>query len=241
MTLRERVHWLLRLALGLFILASVTFLSALTAMRFAVQGREVKIPDLTGKSSADAQQILQMRRVGMKVEDKLYSSYPVDSIVRQSPAPDMNLKVGEDVYVVVSLGSQKETIPLLEQNTLRAARIELLRSGLQIGEVSNVYLGDQPADTVLMQDPAPGQQNVTSPHVDFLVSLGPRPGAFVMPDLTGLPFAEAQLRLTSAGLKLAKVTPVPAPGAVPSSVVSQTPVRGQKADPSTSVDLQVAQ
>ena len=33
----------------LFILASVAFLSALTAMRYAVQGREVVLPDVVGK------------------------------------------------------------------------------------------------------------------------------------------------------------------------------------------------
>jgi hypothetical protein len=37
------------MALLLFILSSVAFLSALTAMRFAVQGREVPMPDVVGK------------------------------------------------------------------------------------------------------------------------------------------------------------------------------------------------
>lgn len=241
MTVRERLHWILRLALMLFVLASIAFLSALTAMRYAVQGREVTIPDLVGKSSNDAQQILQSRRVGLKVEDKIYSNSPVGAIVRQSPAPNMSLKTGEDVYVVLSLGPQTETIPLLEAKSLRAGRIELLRSGLQMGEVSSAYLPDEPADTILQQDPAPGQQNVTSPHIDFLVSLGPRPEAFVMPDLTGIPFAQAQLRLNAAGLKAAKITPTNAPGSPSGVVIAQSPARGQKVDNTMMINLQVAQ
>jgi hypothetical protein len=39
MTLRDRLQWIFRMALLAFILTSVAFLSALTAMRFAIQGR----------------------------------------------------------------------------------------------------------------------------------------------------------------------------------------------------------
>ena len=73
MTLRERLHWIFRMALIFFILASVAFLSALTAMRYAVQGREIIIPNLVGQQSSDAQRTLQLRGVGMKVEDRIYS------------------------------------------------------------------------------------------------------------------------------------------------------------------------
>ena len=64
MRLKERLQWILRMALLLFILASVAFLSALTAMRFAIQGREVAMPDVVGKRPMEAQQILQGARRG---------------------------------------------------------------------------------------------------------------------------------------------------------------------------------
>ena len=54
-------------------------------------------------------------------------------------------------------------------------RIELLQSGMQVGEISSAYLPGTQEDTVLMQDPPPGTTDVTSPHVNFLVSLGSRP------------------------------------------------------------------
>ena len=113
MSLRERLQWVLRMVLTLFILASVAFLSALTAMRYAVQGREVELPDVVGKRASEAQQMLQARRVGMKVEDRIYSSLPVDRVVRQSPPPDSTVKTGQFAHVVLSLGPRKETIPEL--------------------------------------------------------------------------------------------------------------------------------
>jgi len=40
MTLRERLEWLGRITLLVFILASAAFLSAITAMRIAIHGRD---------------------------------------------------------------------------------------------------------------------------------------------------------------------------------------------------------
>jgi serine/threonine-protein kinase len=241
LTLKQRLHWIFRIALMLFILASVAFLSALTAMRYAVQGREVVIPDLVGRGSGDAQRMLGVRGIGMKVEDRIYNKLPVDAVVRQSPPPNMSVKVGQDAYVVLSLGPQKEMIPELEDKSLHAARIELLRSGLQVGEVSSAYLADFSADTVIQQDPEPGTTDVVSPHVDMLVSLGPEPPAYVMPDVTGLTLLQAEAKLGAAGLKPSKTTSSAIPGTPAGIVIDQSPRRGQRVDQSTTLELQVSE
>jgi eukaryotic-like serine/threonine-protein kinase len=241
MTVAERMQWFLRMALLLFILSSVAFLSALTAMRFAVQGREVAMPDVVGKTAAPARQILRGRGVGMKVEDRIFSNLPADTVVRQSPPPNMRVKTGQSAHVVLSLGPQRVTIPQLQDRSLRAAQVELLRGGMQLGEVSSAYLPGGAADIVTEQDPAPGNTEVTGPHVNLLVSLGPRPAAYVMPELAGLPIAEAQAKLGSAGLHLSKLTPQPASDSTTGTVVGQTPARGQRVDSSSTVELQVAE
>ena len=112
----------------LFILASVAFLSALTAMRYAVQGREVVVPDVTGKRAGEAQQLLLARGIGMKVEDRIYSPLPVDEVVRQSPPPKMTVKKGQFAHVVLSLGPRKETVPQLDDRSLRAAQSRIAAS-----------------------------------------------------------------------------------------------------------------
>ena len=66
MTFRERLEWIFRMALMLFILASVAFLSALLAIRFTIQGREVAVPDVVGKKAVEAQQMLQGRGITSK-------------------------------------------------------------------------------------------------------------------------------------------------------------------------------
>src|SRR5271154_1584855 len=107
MTFRERLEWIFRMALLAFILMSVAFLSALTAMRFAIQGREVTMPDVVGKKAVEASQILQGRGVGLRVEDHVFSPLPLDSVVRQNPPGGMRVKIGQYAHVVLSLGPQK--------------------------------------------------------------------------------------------------------------------------------------
>ena len=240
-TLKEQLQWMARTALLLFVLASISFLSALTAMRFAIQGREVVVPDVVGKKAVEAQQILQGRGVGLRVEDRIFSPEPVDCVVRQSPPAGVRVKIGQYAHVVLSLGPQHVTIPKLEERSLRAARIELLRSGMQVGEISTAYLPGWQEETVIQQDPAPGTTDVSSPHVNLLVSLGPRPAAYVMPQLVSLTLAEAQSTLAGAKLKLAKLTFTPVSGTQHGIVVGQTPPRGTRIQPGATIDLQVAE
>jgi eukaryotic-like serine/threonine-protein kinase len=241
MTLRERLEWIFRMALLVFILASVAFLSALTAMRFAIQGREVSVPDVVGKNAVEAQQILQGRGLVIKVEDRLYNPLPVDVVVRQTPPPGMKVKIGQEAHVVISLGPQQATIPSLTDRSVRAARIELLRGGMQVGEISSAYLPEFENGAVLQQDPAPGTSNVTSPHVDLLVSLGARPAAYLMPELIGLSLNEAESKFSGTGLKVAKLSLAPLPGGLHGTVVGQTPPRGARVDSNTTIELQMAE
>jgi beta-lactam-binding protein with PASTA domain len=177
----------------------------------------------------------------MRVEDHTYNQLPADSIVRQSPVANTRVKTGQDAHVVLSSGPQKATIPELENTSLRTARIELLRNGLQTGEVTSAYLPNEPTDTVLVQNPTAGTTSNTGPRVDMFVSLGASPAAFVMPALSGISLAEAEPRLRSAGLKIAKITPVATPNVSPGTIVGQSPPRGQRVDANSTIELQTAE
>ncbi len=241
MGFRQRIEWVGRMALLVFFLASIAFLSALTTMRFAIQGREVATPDLAGLSVAQAERQAASRGLHLRIEDRIYSSLAKDAVVRQSPPGGSQLKRNEWVHVVVSLGVQKASIPQLDDRSLHAAQIELLSEGLQTGEISTVHLTGFPADVVLQQHPPAGSTNATSPHVDMLLSMGASEAAYVMPALEGLSEAEAEQRVSEAGLKVDKVTPLPLTGKPAGTVTSQLPLRGARVESGASVELQVAQ
>jgi hypothetical protein len=238
MTLRERLDWLLRMAFLVFILASAAFLSAITAMRIAIHGREVTMPNLVGKNVGEASQSLRAKGLILRVADRVYSDVPINQVVRQTPTPGMLMKVSQQAHVVLSLGQRQLEIPELEGNTLRVSRIQLLREGLQVGEVSNVVLLDEPPDTVVMQNPKSGK-GAGTPRVDFLVSSGEHERSYVMPYFIGLNEMEVQRRMDNAHLR-AKVHTVEASQWPHGAVIDQSPLGGSRIAASSEVELTVA-
>jgi beta-lactam-binding protein with PASTA domain len=159
-------------------------------------------------------------------------------VVRQTPPAGLLMKVSQQAHVVLSLGQRQLQIPLLEGNSLRASRIELLRTGLQVGEVTAVTMTDQPADAVVIQNPKPGA-GAASPRVDVLVSQGPRENAYVMPHLIGLNEVDAQHRLDLAQMRR-KVNYVTAPQWPHGAVIDQSPMGGSRIPVSSTIELTVA-
>lgn len=226
------------MGLLVFILASAAFLSAITAMRIAIHGREVTMPNLVGKSVSEAISLLRSRGLVLRVADRAYSDIPINVVIRQTPPPGMLMKVSQQAHVVLSLGQRELSIPPLEGKSLRVSRIELLRAGLQVGEVSSLALPDAPADTVVIQNPRPGAGAAT-PRVDVLVAQTPREAAYVMPHLMGLNEVEAEHRLDQAGLRH-KENYVSAPQWPRGAVIDQTPLAGQRVLASSTIQLIVA-
>ena len=238
MTLKERLEWLTRMTFLVFILASAAFLSAITAMRIAIHGREVTMPNLVGKNVSEASGMLQSRGLVLRVADRIYSDQPMNVVLRQTPTAGLLMKVSQQAHVVLSLGQRQLQIPLLEGNSLRASRVELLRQGLQVGEVSAVTMPDKPADDIVLQNPKPGAGAAT-PRVDVLISQGPKEASYVMPHLVGLGEVDAQRRLDQAQMRR-KVNYVSAPQWPHGSVIDQTPLAGAKVPASATIELTVA-
>ncbi len=240
MSLRDRIEWVFRMGLLVFILAAAAFLSAVTAMRFAIQGREVTMPNLVGKSSADALAILQGRGLQLKVVDRIYGNLPVNAVVRQSPPEGERMKVSQNAHVVLSLGPQNVTTPSLVGESLRVARIQLLQVGLQLGKVTTYAAPADLSDTILQQTPLPGTR-AASPRVDLLVAQVESQAAYIMPWFVGMPLADADRLLTSAGFKFSKTTFLPSPQWPKGEIAEQTPGPGTRITSDTAIEVVVAQ
>src|SRR5690242_2748667 len=101
---RKRLEEFGQMVLLVFILASAAFLSAITAMRIAIHGREVTMPNLVGKSVTEANSMLRSRSLVLRVADRVYSDLPMNSVVRQTPPAGLLMKVSQPAHVVLSLG-----------------------------------------------------------------------------------------------------------------------------------------
>jgi hypothetical protein len=201
----------LRYTLLALILLVVALVSALTAMRMAIHGREVRVPKMVGLTPEDARKLALENGLLVQVENRYYSSeVPMGRILSQNPEAGAMVRRGWRVRLAQSMGPQHVAIPNVLGQSLRAAEINLLRRGLELGDVSTIHWPGRPPNQVIAQFPMPETIGIASPRIDLLVN-GPRPEPppYVMPDLVGTPFARALPMLERAGLQVRRVRPEP--------------------------------
>jgi beta-lactam-binding protein with PASTA domain len=213
--------------LGLVLLL-VSLSSALLAMRFAIHGREVRVPKLERLTPAEAERIANAQGLMLAVENRFYSSdVPAGLIVSQSPAPNTKVRRGWKLRVAESLGPQRAAIPNVVGQSERVAELNITRRGLQIGTVAAIhYPGTQPL-TVIAQNPGP-DTNASSPKINLLITTPDNTQTYVMPNFVNQPLAEATATIKQAGFTLGKVDLVDDPSGPSGIILHQTPAAGQK-------------
>jgi beta-lactam-binding protein with PASTA domain len=245
-----------RMLLLALVLLTVALISALTAMRFAIHGREVTVPRLMGMSPFEAERASAALGLQVAVERQFYSpDIPEGKIMSQVPPPGTKVRRGWSIRVAQSLGVQRVTIPDVTGGSERIAELNIRRRGLSLGSIAHVNLLDFTENKVISQSPPANASRVSVPKINLLVSDGVEPPTYVMPSLIGQPLGSATLALQDAGIKLGKVVAVPAqlstagstqaspsavsePGAA-SMIVSQNPPAGQKLAAGTPVNFEV--
>jgi len=242
-----------RLVLLALVLLVVALVSALTAMRLAIHGHEVAVPDLVGKSPAAARMIAEQSGLELSVERQYYSpTVPEGKILSQLPPAGSQVRRGWQVRVAESLGPQRIEIPNLLGQSERIANINIRRRGLDVGSIAQMRLPDAPEGQVLAQAPPPNASGVSAPKISLLLALSPQPQALVMPTFIGQPLGTVTLALQDNGLRLGTVIPVasaenttsttqlPTPAPSPASmVVSQIPAAGERVMTGAAVNLEV--
>ncbi|HEU4413153.1 MAG TPA: PASTA domain-containing protein [Candidatus Angelobacter sp.] len=229
------------------VLILVFLSSALLAMRFAIQGREVRVPRLTGLTPIEAERTANSFGLVLSVESRFYSSTIAQGrIVSQSPAADATVRRGWKIRVAESLGPQRAAVPNLIGQSQHAAGINISRRGLEMGTISTIHLPGAPPDTVVAQNPPPDAVGVASPKVNLVFSASDNAVIFATPNFVGRQLADAKASLEKAGFTLGKVQTVAgtAPGAPaggPGTIVRQSPLAGQRITAGATISFDVKQ
>jgi eukaryotic-like serine/threonine-protein kinase len=209
--------------LGLILLV-VALVSALTAMRFAIHGREVAVPNLVGKPPAEARRIADASGFEMEVERQYYSAtVPEGKILSQLPVPGTQVRRGWQIRVAISLGPQRVEIPNVLGESQRAAEINIRRRGLDVGAVAQIEMRGTPPDQVLGQSPPPNASGVSAPKISLLTTEAASPQPFIMPNFVGQSLGGVTLVLQDAGFRLGSVTAAP-PATGPAAPADSTPI-----------------
>ncbi len=211
----------------------------LASLGVASRARNVKVPDLSGKSSAQAQALL----AGLGLE---YGSDPVrrpdltvplDHVLTQDPSAGSVIRRGRTVKVRLSDGARLPALPDLIGLSERAAKARLDQEQIQISSTAEIRSGDLAADSVVAQDPPARSASRT---VGLLLNRGAQGVTYVMPDLIGAPEGRVTELLRARGFRVAVVGYAAYPGLSGGIVIRQTPQAGFQIPPGEAISLEVS-
>jgi beta-lactam-binding protein with PASTA domain len=181
----------------------VLLFNAVIMPAFVRRGDEVTVPDLTGKSRAEAEAMLVDTGLVPGETRERHDQRPVDTVIRQQPRPNTAVKSGRTVILTVSLGEPGRQVPDLAGSTTRNAQLALGDVDLVVGDVVRAPSPAVPAEMVVASHPPIGVTLPRGSRVDLLVSTGARGSSgYVMPDLRGRELREVRDRLLDAGFQV---------------------------------------
>jgi serine/threonine-protein kinase len=133
----------------------------------------VKVPPVTNQNISDAENTL----IGLNFNvntNYITSSAATGTVVSQSPAAGTGVPKGSTVTLTVSNGPSTVQVPNVVNDEISQAANTLASNHLTLGNVTAVN-STQPANTVLSQSPAAGQNVPANTPVDLTVSNGTPP------------------------------------------------------------------
>jgi len=207
-----------------------------------------KVPDLAGKSLAEAETALQESDLKLgNVTKQVTGDNPVDTVISQDPPADTKIEEGLDtVDLVIEAEPEPETepepeavlipVPQLVSMSFEVAESTLLGDNLKLGNVTEQITGNHPIGTVLEQTP----EAKTKVEKDSAVNIVIEAVSVVVPDLKDKFSAEAQEMLTMANLVLDDEITQKRTGKHKGGVIlEQTPPAGERVRPETVVSITV--
>ncbi|HEY2931087.1 MAG TPA: PASTA domain-containing protein [Acidobacteriota bacterium] len=216
-----------KLFLLTMIVVAVGFISFFTAMKLAISGQEVIIPTVLGQDLKRATQILDDVNLKIKVRGERYEPrVQRGRISTQLPAAGTRIKKDNAVNVIVSLGKMANPTPDVEGATLRAAQLLLVQQGYQLGNLSEIHLGQGEPDRIVTQFPTPQTRELVGNKVDVLVNKGLLSQVYVMPDVLGWDLNRALAFLEQNKVRLPEISYAVYQDVPLSTVVKQYPEPG---------------
>jgi beta-lactam-binding protein with PASTA domain len=171
--------------------------------------RILKIPAVLGKTMAEATRILNAQGFDVKIQDSVYiDTIPILTVTRQVPEADASVKINRTVYLTVNRSVPPMIVMPRLIGSFRNAVLILKQFGLKLGDTS--YRPDFAKNAILSQlyngkEIKPGTKIPMGSAISLVLGSGLSNTNMSVPDLFGLSYDEAQLRLDSMGISLVPI------------------------------------
>ena len=189
-------------------LAVVVFIIFILSLNFLTNhGRSRNVPQVVGKTFAEAQRILDKEGFDIVVQDSLYvDTLPPLAIIKQVPESDAVVKVNRTVYLTLNRSKPPMIdMPNLIGYSFRNAEMNLSNAGLKVGDT--IYKADFAKNSVLDQlfhgdHIEPGTKIRMGSSIALVLGTGVGETQFKVPNLIGWTFGEAKAKLEENGLNI---------------------------------------
>ncbi len=200
---------------------------------------EVEMPNVVGLEKGEAQSKIEEAGLVYKVDKEEYNKdVEKDHIISQDPIymeKYHNVKKGSEVKVVVSLGTEKTTVPdlkgMTEEEAIKA--LEEAKLKVEIVEESSTKIEK---GKVISQETEAGKEVDAGDTIKVHVSTGVEQST--VPSVIGMTQAEATKAIEAAGLK-ASVTTAEDSSKENGKVIKQSVDAGKTVDKGTTVTITV--
>ena len=226
----------------LLFLLIVFLSSAVFSSRVIQKGEIVSVPDVTGKTLAEAERDLARKRLPLQEKGIEFNDrYERGKVISQEPPAGSKIRINRPVRVLVSGGSELIEVPALVGRSLEAASKVLGENGLERGLISQIHTGRYAAGRIIAQEPVSGGQRIkrTTP-LNFLVSQGEIEPRYLMPDLIYKKAVPTMDRLKELGFRVANVRYSFYPGREPGIIIGQFPPLGSAMAKRSLITLEVS-
>ena len=196
------------------------------------------VPNVTGTPLEEAKETLAKAGLEpVEADTRPDPEQPVGTVVFQNPGAQSIVKSGRRVYLTISGGEVRVSVPQLRGRSLREAKFALERYGLKLGGISFEQSKQFPENTIVAQSVPVDSRLPKGSKVAITVSSGSGTGGTVVPNVVGRTVTEAERILQSAGLKAGNVTYRLSYELIPNTVVEQFPRAGESVTSGQNVDL----
>jgi eukaryotic-like serine/threonine-protein kinase len=201
-----------------------------------LRGDKEPVPNVVGKTSASAAQVLQNRGFEVDVVPIQSDSVADGRVAGQQPEPGEEAKKGSTVSITVSSGPGESTIPVVKGTPADQAATRLQSAGFKTAQ-RRQYSGSVASGQVIETDPPEGTVAQKGSTVTLVVSRGQQ--AVGVPNVVGRDRDDAESALRNAGFQV-DASQRENDDADPGSVLSQDPAGGSQATKGSTVKIVVA-
>lgn len=201
---------------------------------------DVEVPDvvLMDLESAEAELGAAGLSVGRVTEESSDDEEP-GTVLAQSPEAGSKALPGSRVDLTVARGIEGVEVPDVVGMALAQATSALEGADLKVRS-EETYSSDVDSGIVITQSPQAGIRVQSGAEIALSVSKGPEPAANVkVPDLAGLPQAQAKTRIQQAGL-VSRVVEMYSETIPSGNVITQSPAAASSVAPGTTVAIVVS-